>query len=48
MEVPKKNIPYPDKSIELLEDSFWDELVKITMYEILIWTRRVENYNNKN
>ncbi len=44
----KKAIPYLDKSIELFEDSSWNELVKIPMYEMLIWTRGVENYNNKN
>lgn len=44
----KKAIPYLDKSIELFEGSSWNELVKIPMYEMLIWTRGVENYNNKN
>jgi hypothetical protein len=44
----KKSIPYLDKSIQLFRNSSLGDLTKILKYEILIWTRGVENYNNKN
>jgi len=44
----KKSIPYLDKAIQLFKDSSFDDLTKLTMYETLVWTRGVENYNQKN
>lgn len=44
----KKAILYLDKSIQFFKDSSVDDLPKVPMYEMLVWTRGVENYNNKN
>lgn len=44
----RKAIPYLDKSIQLFKVSSVDDLTKVPMYEMLVWTRGVENYNNKN
>ena len=41
----RKAIPYLDKSIQLFKDSSFDDLRKISLYEMLVWTRGVENYN---
>ena len=41
----QKAIPYLDKSIQLFKDSSFDDLRKISLYERLVWTRGVENYN---
>ena len=43
----KKAIPYLDKSIQQFKDSTCADLTKVSMYEILVWTRGVEQYNNK-
>jgi tetratricopeptide (TPR) repeat protein len=43
----RKAIPYLDKSIQLFKDSSVDDLTKVPMYEILVWTRGFENYNQK-
>jgi len=44
----RKAIPYLDKSIQLFKDRSVDDLTKVPMYEMLVWTRGVEHYNNKN
>jgi len=44
----RKAIPYLDKSIQLFKDRAVDDLTKVPMYEMLVWTRGVEHYNNKN
>jgi tetratricopeptide (TPR) repeat protein len=44
----KKSIPYLNKAIQLFKDSSFDDLTKLSMYEALVWTRGVENYNQKN
>lgn len=40
-------LPYLDKAIQLFKGSSIDDLTKVSMYEILIWTRGMENYNQK-
>jgi len=43
----RKAIPYLDKAIQLFKDSSLTDLTKVYMYEILVWTRGVENYDRK-
>lgn len=43
----RKSIPYLDKAIQMFKNSSWKDLSKLSMYETLIWTRAVENYNQK-
>ena len=42
----RKSIPYLDKAIQLFNASETD-LTKIQIYEMLVWARGVENYNQK-
>ena len=43
----RKSIPYLDKAIQLFKDSSQTDLTKVQMYEMLIWARGIENYNQK-
>ena len=43
----RKAIPYLDKAIQLFKDSSSKDLTKISLYEMLVWARGVENYNQK-
>lgn len=42
-----KSLPYLDKAIGLFQNSSTKDLVKVPIYEMLIWTRGMENYNAK-
>ena len=43
----RKSIPYLDKAVQMFKNSSWKDLAKLSMYETLVWTRAVENYNQK-
>lgn len=43
----RKAIPYLDKAIQLFKDSSSKDLTKVPMYEMLVWARGFENYNQK-
>jgi hypothetical protein len=43
----KKSIPYLDKAIQLFKDRSQTDLTKVQMYEMLVWARGTENYNQK-
>jgi hypothetical protein len=43
----RKSIPYLDKSIQLFKDSSQTDLTKVHMFEMLVWARGIENYNQK-
>jgi len=42
-----KSIPYLDKAIQLFKNSPQTDLSKVQMYEVLVWARGIENYNQK-
>jgi tetratricopeptide (TPR) repeat protein len=44
----RKSIPYLDKAIQLFKNSSLTDLKEVQMFEMLVWTRGVENYNQKN
>jgi tetratricopeptide (TPR) repeat protein len=41
----RKAIPYLDKAVQMFKNSSWKDLTRLSMYEMLVWTRGVENYN---
>ena len=43
----RKSILYLDKAIQMFKNSSWKDLTKLSMYEMLVWTRGFENYNQK-
>jgi hypothetical protein len=43
----RKSIPYLDKAIQLFKNSSQTDLTKAQMFEMLVWARGIENYNQK-
>src|SRR5665213_4344425 len=43
----RKSIPYLDKAIQLFKNSSQTDLSKPQMFEMLVWARGIENYNQK-
>jgi len=43
----RKSIPYLDKAIQLFKNSSQTDLSRLQMFEMLVWARGIENYNQK-